>query len=189
MTAVVPSPRLPKDKLVKLFEFVSGVQVPWSTARRGLLGLRPKTERAWLVLSVSAWQELGTDELRVKWNAERQANDELLCGQRAFTANLQAFSLDPGLTAIDLCERVRFRLRTKAARALMIPTIALRDFQAVVQLPPIEDAVPGGHIIDRASLDVRMLCSVSADPNDPGGGGVIETADLPPPVVGGNLIP
>lgn len=189
MSAVEPSPKLPKQQLLTLFETISGVQVRWNTGQRPLLGQRPGTEKAWLLVGLQGWRELGTDELRVKYNPETNSNDEMLIGQRTFTAALQAFSLDPELDAYDLLERVRFRVRTQAARALMVPILALRDFQQILVLPPDQAATVGGHIVLRATMDVRMNCVIGASPNDPGGGGIIETAPVPVPVIGGNLLP
>lgn len=191
-SAVEPSPRLPKKQLLKLFETLSGVQVVWNTGQRGLLGYRPGTERAWLLIGMQAWQQLGVDELRLTWNPKLNANTELLVGQRAFTVPVQAFSIDPELEAYDLCERVRFRLRTMTARSLMTPVLALRDIQQAVQLPAEDlQQMAGGlsHIVLRASMDVRMLCVVGDGPNDAGGGGIIATAPIPTPVIGTNLLP
>ena len=194
---ILPSPRLPKEQILKLLREISGVEVVWSTGARGLLGYQPSSERAWLLANVQGWRELGTDELRVVWNPVRNANDEMLVGQRTFTLALQAFSVDPEIEAFDLLERVRFRMRTQEARALMVPTLALRDFQDVRQLPPMESQQGSmSHIVLRASMDVRMNCVVGADPQDPSGGGIIATAPLPVIAIDGptgpgtgNLIP
>jgi len=143
-----------------------------------------------VAIGLQAWREFGTDELRYSWNEATGQNDEILVGQRSFTVPVQAFSIDPTLEAFDLCERIRFRMRTETARKLMVPTLALRDFQNIVQLPPDQLTVNGiGHIVLRATLDVRMLCVVGAELNDPGGTNIIETTEVPPPVPGGNLIP
>ena len=186
---VLPSPRLPQAQLLELVNTLAGVQSKWDNLSRPLLGQRPGTEKAWLLCGVQSWLELGTDELRYVWNAETQNNDEFVVGQRAFTLTLQAFSLDTTIQPYDLLERVRFRLRSQTARALMVPTLALRDFQRIVNLPPDQQAMDGGHIVLRSSLDVRMLCVVGANPNDQGGGGVIESCPVPAPVIGGNLLP
>ena len=101
---ILPSPRLPKEQILKLLREISGVEVVWSTGARGLLGYQPSSERAWLLANVQGWRELGTDELRVVWNPARNANDEMLVGQRTFTLALQAFSVDPEIEAFDLLE-------------------------------------------------------------------------------------
>jgi hypothetical protein len=187
---VLPSPRLPKEQLLTLFREIAGVQVVWNTGRRGLLGNRPGDERAWILIGLMAWREIGTDELRYSWNEATGQNDELLVGQRSFTVPVQAFSIDPTLEAFDLCERIRFHMRTETARKLMVPTLALRDFQNIVQPPPEQLTVNGiGHIVLRATLDVRMLAVIGAALNDPGGTNVIESAPVPPGVIGENLIP
>ena len=189
---VVPSPRLPRAQLLTLYRTLAGVQVVWNTGNRPLLGYRPGTERAWALLGIQGIQQLGTDELRYTWNAKENRNDEVLVGQRTFTASFQAFSIDAELEAYDLCERVRFRMRTQTARALMVPFLALRDFQNIQQPPPEQMQVAAGgpaHIVLRATMDVRMLAVVGDGPNDAGGGGVIATAPVPTPVYGGNLKP
>jgi hypothetical protein len=185
---VVPSPRLPKEQLIKLFKAISGVSVAWNTRRRPLLGHAPNNEPAWLLIGLQAWREVGVDELRYQWNPVTNANDVIIVGQRQFTVDVKAFSLSEKLEAFDLCERVRFRLRTAFARALMIPILSLRDIQPIQQ-PPAMEATPGGHIVLRADMDVRMNCVVGADPNDPGEGNVIESAEVEDPVIGTNLIP
>jgi len=189
---VVPSPRLPKEQLLTLYRTLAGVQVVWNTGNRPLLGYRPGTERAWVLIGLQSWRELGTDELRYTWNAKENRNDEVLVGQRAFTVPVQAFSIDESLEAYDLCERIRFRLRAQTARALMVPTLALQDLQPIVQPAPEQLQVAAGgpaHIVLRATMDVRMLCCIGDGPNDAGGGGIIESAAVPTPVYGGNLKP
>ena len=105
-----------------------------------------------------------------------------------------AMSLTPSIEAYDLCERVAFRLRTQTARVLMVPTIALRDFGPITTFPEYTER--DGQIertVLRATMDVRMACVLSADPNDPEEGNWIETAVVEPgvpslPGGGGNLI-
>ena len=187
---VIPSPRLPKAKLLTLVKTIAEVQTVWNTGSRGLLGYRPGTERAWILVGMQGWRELGTDELRVEWNAAENRNDEIVMGQRTFTMTLQSFSLDASLEAFDLLERVRFRMRSETARAIMVPTLALKDFKPIQTLPNLEaQAGNVSHIVLRASLDVGMNCVVGTDPNDPGEGHVIESVTVATPTVGGNLIP
>ena len=179
---VLPSPRAPKEQLLALFAMVSGVQVAWWTARRPLQGLKPLNEKAWVLIGIQSWVGVGVDELRTRWNETTQQNEQLLVGQRQFTVVVSARSLDASLEAVDLCERVRFRLRTQAARALMIPKLALRDIQPTTTLP---DAIVEGRTLLAASMDVRMACVVAEDPMDPGEGDWIGTATPGP----GTLLP
>lgn len=182
-----PSPRLPKEQLLTLIRTLSGVQVAWRTSKRGLLGQRPGTETAWILVSAQSYVAIGVDDLRRTWNPLTNENDALLVGQRAFTLNLQAFSIDTSLQAFDLLERVAFRMRTTTARSLMVPTVALRTIQAITDLDDI--VAPSGHIVLHATMDIRMLSVVGAELDDPGASSIIETAEIPNPVVGTNLIP
>ena len=182
--SVQPSPREPKATLLAIIKAIAGVQVVWSTDRRQHLGQMLGKEHAWIFASIASWTSVGIDQLRMVYNATKDANDELLVGQRQFTLRLKAQSYDATLEAMDLCERVRFRLRTPTARALFNGIIALVDIPPTVMLPE-ETVVAGG--IERclltASMDVRMACVVASDPLDPDGGGYIATVD------GGGFIP
>jgi hypothetical protein len=189
MTApVTPSPRLPKPLLLQILQQISGVQCVWRSAQRPHLGQQPGTEHAWIVASAQSWRAVGVDELRQVYNATTNALDNMTVGQRLFTLTLRAESLDANLDALDLLERVRFRLRSATARNLMVPTLALVDFQAIQTLPD-QVATAGGvaRALKVAHLDVRMACVVAADQGDPGEGGFIQSATLPNPVAGGNL--
>jgi hypothetical protein len=186
-SSVSPSPRLPKATLIQLIQLTSGLQsVVWATDRRPHLGQQPGREHAWITLAMQSWQNIGVDELRYSFNAATGNNDSVTVGQRSFTLVVRASSLDPTLEAFDLLERIRFRLRSAQARALMVPTLALRDIQAIQTFP---DAVANAGGVARtllsASMDVRMLCVVGADQGDAGEGTFIETAPVPAPAVGG----
>jgi hypothetical protein len=174
---VLPSPRFPKARLLEILRAISGVQVVWTTYKRGLQGLRPGTENAWLLAGVQSYVGVGVDELRLKYDAKLDRNLAIQAAQRQFTLVLRAQSIDPNLEAFDLLERVRFRFRTQTARVLMVPTIALCDFGPMVSLPDSTYDVGGGiqrALLD-ATLDVRMACVLGADPGDPGQGNWIET--------------
>jgi hypothetical protein len=187
---VLPSPRLPKDKLELLIRTISGVQCVWSTSRRPHLGQRPGTEQAWIFLSAQSLIGVGVDELRQVFNPVTGQNDSITVGQRQCTLVLRAESLDPSLQAFDLLERVRFRLRGATARALMVPTISLRDIQATRVLPDAKVDMGGTErALLCATMDVRLNFVVAADQLDPGEGDYIAAAPLPAPVVGGNLLP
>jgi hypothetical protein len=186
-TQTQPSPRFPKERLLEILRLISCVQVVWKTAPRPMLGLRPGTENAWIIANVQSYKGVGVDERRVKYNAKTNKNDEFAVGQRQFTLVLRAQSIDPRLEAFDLLERVRFRFRTQTARVLMVPTIALRDFGPIVDLP--ESTYEMGPNVERsmleATMDVRMASAVGADPDDPGEGNFVASAMAGP----GNLIP
>ena len=191
---IVPSPRFPKERLIKIVETLSQVQVRWATARRGFLGMRPGTEHAWILLNNQSMVERGVDELRMVYNPTTDQNDLLLVGQRQFTLVVTAISLDPKIEATDLCERVRFGFRRQTARVLMVPTIALRDFGPIVAFPEYteKDGTTVRTVL-RATLDVRLACVVSSDPSDPEEGNYIAKVAVEPGVPGppggsGNLI-
>jgi hypothetical protein len=166
---VLPSPRFPKALILELVRTLAEVQCVWTTARRNLQGLRPGTEMAWMICGLQSYVEVGTDELRVAYDPTADRNVESLRGQRNFTLVLRAQSLDARLEAFDLCERVRFRMRTTTARAIMVPILALRDFGPTTTLPDSTYDVGGTQrALLEATLDVRMACVVAADPGDPG---------------------
>ena len=196
---VQPSPRVPKDQLLKIVKTISQVQCVWSTAKRPQLGLAPNTEPAWIYLGVQSLVAKGVDELRMIYDPAADQNRLLLIGERQFTLVVRAMSLSPSIEAYDLCERVRFGFRRQTARDLMVPTIALRDFGPIQTFPEYTES--DGQIqrpVLMATLDVRLACVVSADPDDLNEGNYIKTAAVEPGVVappgvpagpGGNLLP
>jgi hypothetical protein len=184
------SPRFPKARLLELLTRISGVEVVWTTYKRGLQGLRPGNEMAWLLAGVQSYMAVGVDETRRKFNATTNRNDVIQVGQRQFTLVLRAQSIDAQIEAFDLLERVRFNFRSKRARALMVPVLGLRDFGPIVDLP--ESTYNVGEVqraMLEATLDVRMACVLVGDPGDPEEGNWIETASVEPPNIGGNLLP
>jgi hypothetical protein len=185
---VLPSPRLPISTLIKIVQTISGVQVVWNTSKRPLLALRPGQEKSWVLIGMNSWREIGIDELRYVWNPTTNNNDAMLVGQRGFTMTVQCFSLDATLQAFDLAQRIAFRIRTATARQFMVPTLAIQDIQPIITHNDLTDPV-SKHLVLYATVDIRMLCVVAADPNVPDGGEIIETAEVIPPVLGDQLIP
>jgi hypothetical protein len=188
---VTPSPRFPREQILRIVRTAAEVPAIWVTLRRGFLAPRPATEKAWIFVGLSAYQSVGVDEVRQVYAPPPiDQNQTILVGQRQFTLTLRAESLDTTLEAFDLLERVRFRMRSATIRALMTPTIALRDFAAMVPLGD-ETVNLGGMAmaIQVATLDIRMACVVGADPQDLGEENYIASAEIPPGVVGGNLLP
>lgn len=185
---VLPSPRLPREVLLTLVQTISGVPVVWSTRKRGFLGLKPGAEKAWIVLGAQSLLAVGVDELRTLYDPAKDQNVQLLVGQRQFTLTVRAFSYDASLEAFDLCERVRFRMRTQTARAIFVPILALRDFGPTVTLDE-ETENTGGVIrtILVATLDVRMSFCVAADPGD--ANSYITSVNGPTGLVPGTLLP
>ena len=170
----LPSPRLPKATLLQILAVASGVQVSWKTGKRAHLGQRAATERAWITVSASQYQDMGWDEPRKVLNPITGNEDLIVVGQRQFTLGLRASSLDATLEATDLLERVRFGFYRNAVRQLMIPTIALIGCKPIVELP---DTVADNRIVLTATMDMRMQCVVSADPRDSGEGSYIESVN------------
>lgn len=190
MPAVLPSPRLPKGQILALVQAISGVQCVWSTAKRPQLGAQPGLEHAWIELTAQSWRGIGVDELRQVLNPVTNALDNMTIGQRAFTLVLKAKSLDLNLEAFDLLERVRFRIRSAGARAIMVPTLALVDLQPIQTFPESTYSVGAvSRVLLTASMDVRMACVVAAPQGDAGDGDFITVAPVPTPAPGGNLLP
>jgi hypothetical protein len=181
---ITPSPRFPLETLLTLVRTLSGVQAVWTTRKRGFLGLRPGTEKAWIVVSAQSYLSIGVDELRTQYDPARGENALLLRGQRSVTLVLRAMSETQTLQAFDLLERVRFRMRTQVARAIMVPLIALKDFGPIVTLDD-ETTTTGG--VERrvlvATMDIRLLYVVGAAPGDPDEGAFIGSTN------GGGVIP
>ncbi len=172
---IQPSPRVPKAVLQTLIETLSGVQAVWSTDPSPDLGRRAGTERAWIILNLQSFRNVGTDELRQAYDPTTDSNVNLQLGNRQFTLSCGARSLDATLEAYDLLERVRFRLRTATARAIFAPAnLSLRDIQAVQVL---SGKVAGTQALKAASMDVRWNWMAAADPLDPGQGDYIATVN------------
>ncbi len=190
-TPVVPSPRLPKDAFLEIFRTASAVQCFWSTRKRPpTAGQRPGTENAWIELTLTTAGSYGVDELRQAYDPVKDQNDNILIGQRYCTIQMKAKSFDASIEGYDLCERVRFRLRTQTVRALMVPVISLRDIPPTTILPNEKDT-EGNRLLSVAVMDVRFNYVVSADPNDPGEGGYIDSVNGGTIITGkgGTLIP
>lgn len=182
-----PSPQFPRTQLLTLLETISAVKCRWTTRAYGHLGQPMVGERAWLEVSVLAIARKGIDELRQVYLPSIDQNDNILVGQRVATITLDARSVDPSLEAIDLLERVAFRLRTQTARDLMVPTIALVDIQPITMLPGI---VAQNRETMRATMDVRFAYVLGDDPTGPGEGGYIAQVDSASGgVIPGTLLP
>lgn len=179
---VQPSPRAPKAALIALIAKLSGVQTLWRTDKvPAIPGMGPGLEHARIFLRVTSYGSIGTDELRQRYNAVTNANDNVLVGQRQFTLSVRAESLDANLEAYDLCERVRFRLRTEVARGIFSPAfLSLRDVQPIA---PFEQRVDS-RTMRVATMDIRWNLVVFEDPLDPGEGNWIQTVDGGGPIPG-----
>lgn len=172
---VQPSPRVPKAILVQLYSTLAGVPAVWQTEPNPDLGEGPGLEQAFCKLTLSSFRNVGIDELRTVYDADADQNVNVLLGNRQFTLTMQARSLDETLEAYDLCERVRFRLRTAVAQAIYRPAfLSLRDIQAV---HPVYGRTSNTQVLLSASMDVRWNWLAWADPLDPQEGGYIQTVD------------
>jgi hypothetical protein len=170
---IVPSPRLPKQTLINIVKVCSGVGVVWGTARRPHMGQTAGKENAWIRLSILSYNRVGVDELRTQFDPVNNVTDCILVGQRQFTLNITARSMDPTLEAFDLCERVAYRLRTSTARDLFGDLLSLRDIQPIQVL---NDEAADDRIVLAASMDVRWNSTVYTDPNEAGEGQFAESA-------------
>jgi hypothetical protein len=139
----------------------------------------PGIERARVWLRVNSYVTNGIDEERAIFNASTQAQDRIVVGQRQFTLSVRAESLDGNIEAFDLCERIRFRLRTFTATQIFGPAnLSIRDVQPMAVLEQRVDS----RIMRVATMDIRWNYVVFFDPLD-GGGGIIQTVN------GGGWIP
>lgn len=175
-----PTPRIPKQALIALIQTISGVQVQWVRDPRVLLGLSPNGESAWVLLSVGPVRNIGGDELRGLYDSTNNQNVWLQLGDRSFTLKCAVRSMDATLEGADLCERIRFGIRTATARAIFVPqNLALQTIQPNVPTP----FFAAGQFVDGWQLDIRMGWRAAADPVDPGEGGYIQTVN------GTNIVP
>lgn len=179
---ILPSPRVPKQGLIDIIKFCSGVGVVWGTAKRPHLGQTPGQEKAWIRLSLVSYVHVGEDELRVIYDPVNDVRVNLLVGQRQFTIQVTARSMDPKLEAFDLCERVLYRLGTRLDNPKMQsvfpqgplgPILSLNTWSGVrVQNEEVAD----DRVVLVASVDIKWNLVVYADPNQAGEGGFIESA-------------
>lgn len=177
-----PSPRLPKEQLLQVLRVASGVQTVWSTDRRGVLGAKPGSDKAWLLVSVSALSNDGTDEARSAYDPKLDENQFLQGGWRSCVVSLRAVSIDPKLEAFDLLGRVRFQLRTSKCQDLFAGVLALHEIHPIVTMSEeLEDRV-----VLAAVMDVGFGYVEQADPLDPEQGGYATGTDA---VNNGTLIP
>ena len=170
---ILPSPRLPKQTLIDIVKACSGVGVSWVTDKGGHHGQRIGTENAWIKLQILSYSHVGVDELRTMLDPVNNVSVVTLVGQRQFTLNLMARSMDPTLEAFDLCERVAYRLRTTAAQDHFGGVLSLRDIQAIHVL---NEEVLDDRLVLAASMDIRWNSVVYTDPNEAGEGGFIQSA-------------
>ena len=178
--AVMPEPGIfPKEQILKIvrtcvrpLRTFRGVQVVWHTDPRPMLG-NDTTERAWIVVSLGSTGGIGCEELRTQLNVDTNDREALLVAQRKFTMTLRAYSLDPKLEAFDVLNRVRFYINTAPVRLLMVPTIALIDYEDVVVYT---DRTTEGRSLLAASLDLKMAYVEAADPEEQGEQGFVESA-------------
>ena len=150
-----------------------GVSVVWATDPRPMLGDASTQEQAWIVVSVPSDSGVGNEELRTQYNTTTSRRESLLVAQRQFTLTLRAFSLDPGLEATDILRRVRFYVNTASVRSLMVPYIALVDYNPI---QTYTDRTSEGRSLLAAALDLKMAYVEAADPCELGSQDVIETA-------------
>lgn len=172
---VQPSPRAPKAVFLELIGTLSRVQAIWRTDKAPVApGEAPGLEHARIWLRISSYNAVGVDEEREQYDSVADQNAIINVGQRQLTLSLRAESLDANLEAYDLCERVRFRLRTRTARAIFAPAnLSLRDIQPTIVFEQRADS----RTMRVATMDVRWNLVVFADPNDPGEGNYIRTVN------------
>lgn len=178
---VEPSPRFPIEALLVLFAALSGVQVTLDSRKQPQKGEAPSKERAWIVVDVPTFDQLGTDEMRVQGNAAGTGNVFLLRGERKLTTNLKAKSLDATLSSWSLLERIRFRLRTDlASNAYEAAKVSIASSGADMRIrhfnEPLKLQGEDARIIKVAVMEIKWNWCASAllSPTDQTGGGVID---------------
>ena len=178
---VQPSPRFPLDPLLKLFERLSGVQVTLDSRKQPMKGLGPSQEHAWIEVDVINFDQLGTDEMRVRTNSAGTGNDFLLRGERKLTTSLKAKSLDATLSAWSLLERIRFRIRTDlASNAYEGAKVSIASSGADMRIhhfnEPLKLQGQDARIIKVAVMEIKWNWCASSilSPADQDGGGVID---------------
>lgn len=181
---VQPSPRFPLAAVLALYAQLSGVQVTLDSEKQPLKGEAANTERAWIEVDVTSFDQLGTDEMRVQTNAAGSGNVFLLRGERKLFTTLKAKSLDATLSAWSLLERIRFRLRTDLAQgqyqaaglsvASQGADMRIRHYNEVIKLQGQDSRK-----IKVAVMEIKWNWCASAilNPSDQSGGGVIDTVD------------
>ena len=170
----LPTPRIPKCRIVEIVTYASGVPTVWQTSKRPNLIPNGQNERAFILLSAQSPGQVGTDEERTELDETTNNLDVVIGSHRTVTITLRAFSWDPQLEAYDLCERVRFGLNRDAIRALMVPTIALVSCERTNVLT---DQEVQGRVILSASMDIRLRAVLQTDPQNANEGNWIETVD------------
>jgi hypothetical protein len=167
--SVQPSPRIPKQTLLQLIATLSGVQTLWRSDRAPAIpGESPGLEHARIWLKITTYANNGTDEQRLQYDAAADTNDLLNVGQRQFTLSIRAECFNPisEIEAYDLCERIRFRLRTATARSIFSPAnLALRDVQPIAAFEQKVDVGGTSRMIPCATMDVRWNWVATGDPN------------------------
>jgi hypothetical protein len=162
---VNPSPRLPKQTLLTLIATLSGCQTLWRTDHNmAIPGQARGLEHARIWLKITTYASNGTDELRMLYDSTADVNDLFNVGQRQFTLSIRAECFNPisEVEAYDLCERIRFRLRTYTARNIFSPAnLALRDIQPIAAFEQKVDS----RIIPVATMDCRWNWVATGDPN------------------------
>jgi hypothetical protein len=172
---VQPSPRFPKETLRYLIETLAQVQAAWSQDPRedSMRGAGLEEADVWLTLK--AMRQIGTDELRTSVDPVSGSTSYLQLGQRTFTLSCRCRSLDPTLEAVDLAERIRFRLSGELAASIFRPanlslirtmdTISLFGQTAAEQQMKV------------AIMDIRWNWRPAADPMDANESTWIESVD------------
>jgi hypothetical protein len=190
---VQPSPRFPIDTVLQLVAALSGVQVTLETRKQPLKGLAPSVEHAWIEVDVGAFEQLGTDEMRVQANAAGTGNVFLLRGERRLSTTLKAKSLDATLQAWSLLERVRFRLRTDFAANIFEPAgLSIASNGAAMRIRAFHEVLDlqgeASRQIKVAVMEIKWnWCSyANLSATDQTGGGIITRVNggQPPTYVG-----
>lgn len=114
----IPETTIPRAALKELVAETSRLATIWDSEEMPFLGGDSDGPNAYAELSIVSYAAVFVDEYRQAYNATTGALDTQLYGYRLLTLGVKMRSFDVGSHPADLCERVRWRLRTVSARAI-----------------------------------------------------------------------
>lgn len=172
MTAI-PATRIPIETLRVLVHELTGLETIWSFEEMPFIGGDAEGPNAYAEISITSYVSKGIDEYRQAFDEDANVLTSQIYGYRVLTLSTVVRSFDVTVHPADLCERLRFRLRTVSARKLFTSRgLALVDIGAVSVFNQTLDA--GGpdlatRVVVCGSIDVRLAMAVTGDPQDDDG--------------------
>jgi hypothetical protein len=114
----IPQTTIPRAALRELVEQTSRLPTIWDSEEMPFIGGDADGPNAYAELSIVLYASVFVDEYRQTYNEGTGALDTQLYGYRLLTLGVKMRSFDVGTHPADLCERVRWRLRTVSGRAI-----------------------------------------------------------------------